>query len=442
MSSGIASVTQPVTSWGRLTAEAHELVPVHESGRALAAISAPGVRGLPVGLERSYGDVSLNAGGRLWPMRGLDRLIEFDVETGLLTVEAGVTIGEVQSIFAPRGWMMPVTPGTQYVTIGGAIANDVHGKNHHTAGTIGEHIREIVLARTDGEVIVCSPTTRPEWFAATVGGLGLTGVILRATIELTHTGGPWIDAEDVVFESIDEFFELSEGSDAEEYAVSWVDVTTGGGRRGIFTRGSTAADQGGQARPARQLTFPFVPPVSLVNSLSVPMFNRGYFRLKAARSRRSRVHYAPFFYPLDAIAHWNRMYGPRGFHQYQSVIPSAHAVEATTEMLGEISRSGLGSFLGVLKTFGDRQSPGMLSFPMAGVTFALDFPERGERTDALFARLDRIVADAGGRLYPGKDARMPRALFEAGYPALDAFRRMRDPGIDSELARRLIGWAR
>lgn len=430
-----------VESWGRLTREEHSIVGVSDRTRASGLVGEAGRRGLAVGLERSYGDVSLNAGGRLWDMRGLDRLIAFDPQSGVLRCEAGVTIGEIQALFAPRGWMMPVTPGTQHVTIGGAIANDVHGKNHHVAGTIGSHILALTLARTDGSIIECSASEEPEWFAATVGGLGLTGVILAATIALMRTGGPWIDSEDVVFGDLDEFFALSAASSDHEYVVSWVDVTTNGGGRGILTRGSTASDQSGPPPRTGGLSFPVTPPLSLVNSLSVPLFNRAYFRMKAARAGRRRVHYAPFFYPLDGIGNWNRMYGPKGFHQYQSVVPPARAAEATREMLGEISRSGLGSFLGVIKTFGDRPSPGLLSFPVPGVTFALDFPERGARTEALFARLDRIVGDAGGRLYAAKDARMSRETFEAGYPKLDEFRRFRDPGIDSDLARRLIGWA-
>lgn len=428
-----------VSSWGLLSHHEHELVPVFDRQGARSAITGQGSPGLAVGLERSYGDVSLNGGGRLWDLRGMDRFIDFDEETGLLRCEAGVTIAQVQEIFSVRGWMMPVTPGTRFVTIGGAIANDVHGKNHHRAGSIGNHVRAITLLRTDGTVIECSPALEPEWFAATVGGLGLTGVILEASITLKRTGGPWIDAEDIPFESLEEFFAISAESDStHDYAVSWIDVTTDGGRRGIFTRGTTAVDQSGVAPRDRSAPFPFTPPVSLVNSLSVPVFNRAYFRRKSRRARRRREHYRPFFYPLDAIPHWNRMYGPRGFHQYQSVVPHRDALEATREMLGEIARSGLGSFLGVLKTFGDVPPVGMLSFPMPGVTFALDFPERGDGTDALFARLDRIVADAGGRLYAAKDARMPRTMFDAGYPALGRFREHMDPGLSSELSRRLV----
>lgn len=429
-----------VSSWGRLTHHDHELVAVHDRAAAMRAVTASGPRGLAAGLERSYGDVSLNGGGRLWDLRGLDRLISFDEATGALRCEAGATIADIQALFAPRGWMMPVTPGTRYVTIGGAIANDVHGKNHHRAGSIGNHVTSLTLLRTDGELIECGPGQEPEWFAATVGGMGLTGIILEATILLARTGGPWIDAEDLVFQSLEEFFAISAASDAtHDYAVSWVDVTTGGGRRGIFSRGTTAVDQSGADPKDGSIPFPMTPPFSLVNPVTVPLFNRAYFRLKAARAGRHRVHYRPFFYPLDSIRGWNRMYGPRGFHQYQSVVPPRDAAEATREMLGEISRSGLGSFLGVLKTFGEVPPVGMLSFPMPGTTFALDFPERGERSEALFRRLDRIVAAAGGRLYAAKDARMPRELFETGYPQLDRFRAYVDPGLGSELSRRLLG---
>jgi FAD/FMN-containing dehydrogenase len=429
-----------VSSWGRLTQHEHDVSAVYDRGAAVAAVSAPGMPGIAAGLERSYGDVSLNGGGRLWDVSGMDRFISFDEATGSLRCEAGATISDIQEAFSARGWMMPVTPGTRFVTIGGAIANDVHGKNHHRAGSIGNHVTALTLLRSDGAVIECSPTLEPDWFAATVGGMGLTGVILEATITLAHTGGPWIDAEDIVFESLEEFYALSAESDAtHDYAVSWVDVTTGGGRRGIFTRGNSAVDQSGAAPKDGSIPFPITPPISLVNSASVPIFNRAYFRTKAMRAGSHRVHYRPFFYPLDSIRGWNRMYGPRGFHQYQSVVPPESGAEATALMLREISTSGLGSFLGVLKTFGHVPPVGMMSFPMPGITFALDFPERGRRTEALFERLDRIVSDAGGRLYAAKDARMPRNMFEAGYPELDRFRDFVDPGISSELYRRLMG---
>lgn len=252
--------------------------------------------------------------------------------------------------------------------------------------------------------------------------------------------GPWIDSEDIVFESLEEFFQLSDESDtAWQHSVSWIDCITDGGRRGIFSRGNPSSAH----KPARSgglpLAVPFTPPLSLVNGLTLRAFNLAYFAMKKAKSGKGLTDYRSFFYPLDSIHRWNRMYGPAGFHQYQSVIPREGALEATREMLGEIARAGDGSFLGVLKTFGDRTPRGMLSFPAPGVTLALDFPNRGDRTEALFQRLDAIVGAVGGRLYAAKDARMSRAMFEAGYPRLGEFEQYRDPGVSSNLSRRLMG---
>ncbi|WP_375405058.1 FAD-dependent oxidoreductase [uncultured Amnibacterium sp.] len=396
--------------------------------------------GVAYGAGRSYGDVDLNAGGVLWDMRGLDRFIAFDDQTGVLQVEAGLLIKEIQDLLIPRGWKLAVTPGTQLITVGGAIANDIHGKNHHSDGNFGHHVLGLTLARTDGELIDCGPDLEPELFAATIGGMGLTGVILAATLRLQPVAGPWIDAEDIVFETIEDFFRLSEESDRTwKHSVSWVDCTTDSGRRGIFSRGNPSTEQRPAVRRDLPLGIPITPPLSMVNGLTLRAFNRAYFAMKKLRSGRALVDYRSFFYPLDGIRTWNRMYGPAGFFQYQSVIPREGAVEATKEMMGEIARSGDGSFLGVLKTFGDKPSLGMLSFPQPGVTLALDFPNRGERTERLFRRLDSIVDSVGGRLYAAKDARMSREMFERGYPRLGEFDAYRDPGISSELSRRLTG---
>jgi len=324
--------------------------------------------------------------------------------------------------------------------VGGAIANDVHGKNHHSYGTFGDHVRRLTLVRSDGQVIECGPDDKADWFSATVGGLGLTGIITEAQIQLQRVDGPWIDAEDVVFQTLGEFFTLSDESDKTwQHSVSWVDCTTDGGRRGIFSRGNPAVGVDKKQPSTRELTVPVTPPFSLVNRLTLSPFNVAYFTLKRLRAGRGLIHYRPFFYPLDAIHEWNRIYGPRGFFQYQSVVPRHDGEAVTQEMLKEIAASGTGSFLGVLKTFGDRAPVGMLSFPQPGVTLALDFPNLGEKTEKLFRRLDGIVTEAGGRLYPAKDARMSREMFEEGYPRLAEFAAYRDPGISSEQSRRLMG---
>lgn len=430
----------PVSSWGRLGADPHRVVGLHDPSRVPEQVRAAGHPGLAHGMGRSYGDACLNPDGRLWLATGLDKFIAFDPDRGLLSCEAGVLLRDIQRLLIPRGWMLPATPGTQMVTVGGAIANDVHGKNHHVVGSFGDQVRSLVLVRTDGEVIRCGPTERPDWFAATVGGLGLTGVIVQAEIQLRRVAGPWLDTETIPYADLGEFFRLADESEAPwEHTVSWIDCISGGGGRGAFLRGNHV-EAGPRPEPRRRKrTLPVVPPVSLVNRLSLRPFNLAYYHLQKWRAGKAIAHYEPFFYPLDNLLEWNRMYGPRGFYQYQSVVPRTVGQDAVQAMLWEIARSGDGSFLAVLKTFGDRPPVGMLSFPRPGVTLALDFPNRGARTHDLFGRLDAIVREAGGRLYPAKDARMPRSLFEAGYPRLPEFLNYRDPGISSGLSRRLMG---
>jgi FAD/FMN-containing dehydrogenase len=429
---------RPVSSWGRLSASPHDVVDLNDPSQiAQLLTSHPG--GTAHGNGRSYGDVCLNPHRVLWRTIGLNHFIAFDPHTGRLTCEAGVLLRDIQQLAIPHGWILPVTPGTQLVTVGGAIANDVHGKNHHAMGSFGDHVQRIRLLRTDGQTIECGPQTQADWFAATVGGLGLTGIIVDAEIQLSPVAGPWLATETLPYANLPEFFALADQSEAAwQHTVSWIDCIAGGGR-GLFMRGNPTPVAGRPAPRARKRTLPIVPPVSWVNPLSLWAFNSAYFHLKKWRAGRAIAHYESFFYPLDNLLEWNRMYGPRGFFQYQSVVPRALGQHATQAMLGEIARAGQGSFLAVLKTFGDRQPVGMMSFPRPGVTLALDFPNKGAATERLFARLDAIVRDAGGTIYLAKDARMPRDLFEAGYPRLQEFLKYRDPGISSGLSRRLIG---
>jgi FAD/FMN-containing dehydrogenase len=429
-----------VSSWGRLGAWPHEAIALTDREAIPGALAARGGRAIAYGMGRSYGDVCLNPDGGLWMTAGLDRFIDFDPASGRLRCEAGVQLGQIQRFAVPRGWILPVTPGTWMATVGGAIANDVHGKNHHARGTFGDHVRRLRLVRTDGTVIDCGPDLRADWFAATVGGMGLTGIVAEAELQLMPVAGPWLDVETFPYEDLDGFFALADGSEGDwEYTVSWVDCLAGGRGRGIFMRGRHATERGRPEPAASARSMPFVPPVSLVNPLSLRLFNLAYYQSGRLKAGRSMAHYRPFFYPLDNLADWNRMYGPRGFYQYQSVVPRGTGRDAVGAMLTEIARSGEGSFLAVLKTFGEATPVGMLSFPMPGVTLALDFPNRGPRTLALFERLDAIVLEAGGRLYPAKDARMPRALFEAGYPRIAEFLPFRDPKLGSAMSRRLLG---
>ncbi|MEB0047237.1 MULTISPECIES: FAD-binding oxidoreductase [unclassified Pseudomonas] len=427
-----------VGSWGRLGKFPHTVQPVATRKRLLLE---PGKQGLAYGNGRSYGDVCLNPDGVLWTTSGLDHLITFDAETGVLECEAGTLLRDIQRTFVPRGWMLPVTPGTQLLSVGGAIANDVHGKNHHVMGTFGDQVLALQLLRTNGEVIDCGHTERSEWFTATVGGMGLTGVVTQARLQLRRVTGPWLETENVPYANLNDFFEVADDSESGwEHTVSWIDCVSRKGARGIFMRGNhTNAVQGPKAK-TRQITVPFAPPVSLVNRLTLKPFNIAYYQLQAYKRGRSLAHYESFFYPLDNVLEWNRVYGPRGFYQYQSVVPRDVGQDAVSAMLKEIARSGDGSFLAVLKTFADRQPVGMMSFPQPGLTLALDFPNHGAQTHALFARLDAIVSEAGGRIYMAKDARMPRELFESGYPRLNEFLNYRDPGISSSMSRRLMGY--
>lgn len=434
-------------SWGRVHRGAHVLVGL--PSRHLALPQAPGFL-LPHGNGRSYGDSNLNPDGALLRARDLDRFIAFDPASGVLQCEAGVLLEEIMRLVVPQGWFLPVTPGTQFVTMGGAIANDVHGKNHHVAGSFGNHVEGFELLRSDGSRRWCSPHDEPALYAATIGGLGLTGLITWASLRLRRIHNPWMATESVKFRHLGEFFELSEASERDhEYTVSWIDCAWGGKRlgRGLFSRANHAPAQPDPAlippgvvaaSGERQRTFPFTPPVSLVNAVSLRAFNLMYFHKQRQDVVRGVQHYRPFFYPLDALLQWNRMYGPRGFYQYQCALPRERAYHATRELLALISASGQGSFLAVLKQFGDVPSRGMLSFPMPGTTLALDFPNAGPKVHRLFEALDRVVLDAGGRLYPAKDGRMSGAMFRAGCPRLNEFLPHMDPKFSSGWWRRVM----
>ena len=430
-----------VQSWGKLSENNHDVIPLITPSSAYKQIDNNPKPGIAHGMGRSYGDVALNTNGTLWLMTGLNHLISFNHESGVLRCEAGATLQDIHRTLVPQGWMLPVTPGTQMITVGGAIGNDVHGKNHHVFGSFGDHVQSIKLLRTSGELIECSRTENAEWFFATIGGIGLTGIILEATIQLRKVSGPWLNAETIPYHNLDEFFEISDSSEDDwEHTVSWIDCMNGANARGLFMRANLTDAQDMQEPVIKDKTFPIKPPISLVNGLSLPLFNFAYFHGNSLKKGKLQtVHYEPFFYPLDAVHEWNKMYGPKGFYQYQSVVPRDVGKDATQEMLKAIKKSGEGSFLAVLKTFGDRESGGLLSFPKPGVTLALDFPNRDARTAKLFETLDAIVKEANGRLYLAKDARMPRDLFEAGYPRFNEFLKYRDSGISSDMSRRLLG---
>ena len=393
---------------------------------------------LPVGLQRSYGDSVLNCDGRLISMAGLDRFISFDPDTAILKAEAGITLGEIMRVIIPQGFFLPVTPGTRFVTLGGAIANDVHGKNHHCVGTFGRHVSVFKLTRSNGEAIVGPSGNGNSIFEATIGGLGLTGIIEWAEIKLQRIESSFLDVDLLPFNSLEEFWDLAEASIAtHEHTVAWIDCTARDGR-GIFSRGNWSREGGLTPHSQQQLLrVPFTLPNGILNSLTVKLFNEFYYAAQSWKAGALHQHYSLFFHPLDGVADWNRIYGGKGFWQYQCVVPQPTMKEAIAELLKELASSGKGSFLAVLKTFGAVPSPGMLSFPMEGATLALDFPNRGEATLNLFSRLDAIVRDAGGRLYPAKDGRIPKEIFAHGYPGLQRFLPHLDPHFSSDFWRRV-----
>lgn len=383
------------------------------------------------GNGRSYGDSSLAPTYTL-DTRRLDRMLAFDEAKGDLTCEAGTLLSDIIALFVPRGWFPPVTPGTKFVTVGGMIASDVHGKNHHLAGSFCDHVTSLDLALGDGTVLRCSHDEHPDLFAATCGGMGLTGFILRATFRLVRIATSRVEQKIEQAPNLGSAMALLEASRDWTYSVAWIDCLATGsdlGRSAVVLGEHAAMEQLQERdrdtpffRPrekSRLLPFDF--PNLALNKLSVRLFNSIYYRLQ--KPCTALVDLEPYFYPLDAFLEWNRIYGRRGFVQYQCVIPLDTSRRALTELLGVIARDGNASFLAVLKRLG-RGSFGYLSFPMEGFTLALDFPAKPE-TLRLLERLDAIVEAYGGRLYLAKDARMSARMMETTYPKLAAFREVR-----------------
>lgn len=395
---------------------------------------------LAFGNGKSYGDSCHNDQGTLVDMRRTDKLVSFDQQTGLLTAQAGMLLSTIIAIAAPHGYFLPVTPGTRFVTLGGAIANDVHGKNHHRRGTFGCHVERFDLLRSDGSIIECSPAMNSPLFKATIGGLGLTGIILTASLQLMKVNSLDVIERIQAFGSLEEYFELAVQADNDnEYAVAWVDQLASGKRtgRGVLITGNHADNGNFEAGvKASRLDVPFDLPVSALNYPSLKLFNAAYYHLKGRKAEPHLTDYRSFFYPLDQVSNWNRLYGQAGLFQHQSVIPEDQACAIIPQMLAATREARQNSFLTVLKRFGDIKSPGMMSFPQPGYTLTVDFPNRGSRTLALLERLDRMTIEAGGRVNPYKDQRMSAVAFKSGFLNWRDLERERDPAINSNFWRR------
>ena len=429
-----------VSSWGNYPPSSHDVI----SQENLPLIHDQTKKVLPYGNGRSYGDVCLNDNGTLIDTRCLDHFISFDEHSGVISCEGGVLFSQILELIVPKGWFLPVTPGTQYITLGGAIANDVHGKNHHNAGAFGRHIRRLELLRSDGSRLECSATKNAQWFKASIGGLGLTGLITWAEIQLLKVGSPLIEQQSKSMLDLTHFFEFSrESASTDDYSVAWIDCLAKGSEigKGVFFTGkhihSSQAQVHVPKRSPLALSVPVDLPGSVFNRFSVGVFNRLYYGAHLRQRDPENVHYRPFFYPLDKLQHWNRLYGKRGFLQYQCLIPSADQEPAIREILRLISQSTSGSFLAVLKQFGDIPSPGLLSFPRAGTTLALDFPIKGKETFELLESLDSIVLSAGGAIYPAKDARMSATMFKVSFPQWEELVPYIDPKFSSSFWRRV-----
>lgn len=424
-----------VQNWARFPRSRSILIPVNSRDQDIP-FHEHEMSFLPRGMGRSLGDSCLNDGNALLTTRGLNRIMAFDVERGRLIAEGGITFDRIIRETIPRGWFLPVTPGTRFVSLGGAIANDVHGKNHHCEGTFGHHVRAFGLRRSDGSQLRCSGDENPDWFRATIGGLGLTGLIEWAEVQLKPIVNSSIDSEAVRYGGPDEFYALSDESvRGYEYMVAWTDtLSRQQPGRGVFMRGSHNRDADRSERKAPGgpwIGVPGVLPFSVFNRGTLKAFNCFFYRARPAR-KKSVVPLGPFFYPLDSIGAYHRIYGPGGMIQWQALIPSR---DVASEVLKTSADVG-GSFLSVMKVMGDRPPAGLMSFSGSGVTIALDFPYSRNVLERL-PRLDDMVAEAGGRLYPAKDARMSGANFRRYFPQWEELVRFIDPRFSSSFWRRV-----
>jgi FAD/FMN-containing dehydrogenase len=422
-------------SWGRLDHHPREA----SDSATFAAAGAAGGAFLPFGNGRSYGDSCHNDDGRLVPMQPGARIHAFDPQTGILDADAGVTLEAILARVVPHGFFLEVTPGTALATLGGAVANDVHGKNHHRRGSFGHAVVSFDLLRSDRGALLCSRSENADLFAASVGGMGLTGLITRVRLRLMRVGSADIEQLARRFSDIDGYFDAIDAIDREhEYSVAWIDqLATGKSTgRGVLLAGNHA-EAGTSVRAARKhLSVPLQPPVNLLNRLTLTAFNALYFARAPKRETRSLAGWRGYFHPLDAIGHWNRLYGPKGLYQHQSVFPVEGARETVLRLMECARRQGHSSFLTVLKRFGDVSQTGLLSFARPGFTLTLDFANQGAGTLRMLDALDQIVLEAGGALNPYKDARMSPAMFAASFPHWRRLEAMRDPRLVSDFWKR------
>lgn len=413
-----------LTGWGKYPAIDSEIIYPLSVNDVLNILSKKQQSTLIArGLGRSYGDSSL--AHHVVNTAYLNHFIQFDETSGLLKCYAGVSLAEILNVFVPKGWFLPVTPGTKYVTVGGAVASDVHGKNHHIEGSFTDHVTSLKIATASGDIIECSTELHPELFHATCGGMGLTGVLLEVTFKLKPIQSSCIKETTIKASNLEEALELFEEYRYRTYSVAWIDCLSTGKSlgRSLLMLGEHATEGELTHGKSGRLSIPVDMPNFLLNRYSIQAFNALYYHHVTRQFSKRDVHYEPFFYPLDGIQQWNRMYGKSGFTQYQFVIPKEAGLTGMKSILKRIAQSKRGSFLAVLKVFG-RENENYLSFPMEGYTLALDFKlESG--LFGLLDELDKIVLDYGGRLYMSKDSRMSEDMFKKSYSKWNEFMEIR-----------------
>lgn len=433
------STPENITSWGGLPEPPATCVVPFDS-TTLATLDQPY---LAYGAGRSYGDVCLNDGGTIIAMNQHAEILHFDAEHGILRVQSGCTIASIHHVTIPAGWHVPVVPGTQWVTIGGAVANDIHGKNHHHAGSFGCHVRCLSLIRSDHNPMMCSREEQVELFQATIGGMGLTGIIDWVELQLAPLSSSILSVQSVKTMSLRETMQvLRDADDQWPYSVAWIDLTASGHRRGrghVLVGRHATADHGLDA-PSLEQSRGWLPKVSrpFLQASTVRIAHAIKFHAQRSAVRDTTMSYRAFFHPLDGIQNWNHVYGPQGFVQYQFVVPDDAGESVINAVMAELDTEGMTPYLSVLKRFGSRSSGGILSFPQPGWTLAIDLPWKGARLRSALDACDGHVVRHGGRVYAAKDARMAGSLFRVMYPQWQRFEEIRDPAISSRFWRRMM----
>ncbi len=411
-----------ISGWGNYPVIDSQIV-TPTTHAALSALIDASFQGIARGMGRSYGDSSLAP--HTISMLSLNHLVSFNQKTGVIRCHAGILLADLLKVFAPQGWFLPVTPGTKFVTVGGAIASDVHGKNHHLHGSFCDHLQSFKLLLASGETVKCSKRENTELFHASCGGMGLTGIVKEATFKLKPVGSTYINEITIKTDNLAETLDLFEKSKNSTYSVAWIDCLSKGKGlgRSLLILGEHAEEGCYDIPDKSPLNIPFDIPNFILNPFTTGLFTQFYYHRILKKYSNRRNHYAPYFYPLDGIHHWNRIYGKQGFTQYQFVLPKESGLEGMNTILKRIAASNKGSFLSVLKAFG-KGNKNLLSFPMEGYTLALDF-KLYNGLFKLLDTLDQIVLDYGGRIYLAKDSRMSEKVFKQSYPNWEEFSRIR-----------------